>query len=106
MPLHAPASRLRRAPEQEVDGASAGLECMNRVAAKSIDANILKVGLTHRRGPVVRLNDVPPVFVLDSKHPGVRSVPAAAGLVSVRSVSKGYPVPAPAIDLKHAPRRY
>src|SRR5579872_6487554 len=52
--LNAPASGLARAPHHHIDGAAPGLECMQRVAAECVYADVREIRAPGRQAPVVR----------------------------------------------------
>src|SRR5262250_2900949 len=59
--LETPTARLAGAPNHQVDGSNAGIEGMKAVPAERIDHDVFSIGLANSGGPVVCLEDMPPI---------------------------------------------
>src|SRR5207249_6648521 len=104
--LESPATGLGCTPEHQTECSTARLERVERVAAKRVDANVIRVSTTHSQRTAVRFENVPPVVVLDDEQAGVGRVASLAPITGVSRIPERDFVPTPSIHLEHAASRH
>src|SRR5215469_5641741 len=102
--LSTPTPRLHGSPRNGIDRADTGGEGVNTVPTECLDLDVVQIAAACCRRAIVRLQNMPPVLVIEEEHPCIRRVPAFPPFFRVGAITEGDAIPSPTVNLKNSTR--